>query len=125
MKRDNLLNQLQDAYERLAEAAKMEPTHDIIVDGTIQRFEFTFELTWKTLKAFLEDQGILCYSPKTCLREAYRMGWIDDESSWLSLQKARNLTSHVYNQIMAREIYNEVVASHEIIAALISTLKTL
>jgi predicted nucleotidyltransferase len=28
-------------------------------------------------------------------REAFKMGWIDNEDDWLSLLKARNMTSHV------------------------------
>lgn len=45
------------AYNRLTEGLNLEPQNSIIIDGVIQRFEFTFELSWKLLKAYLEYQG--------------------------------------------------------------------
>ncbi|WP_258876466.1 nucleotidyltransferase substrate binding protein [Clostridium sp. CM028] len=38
------------ALARLDEALKKDITDDIIIDGIIQRFEFTFEQSWKVMK---------------------------------------------------------------------------
>ena len=110
MKKDKRLTQFSQAHGRLEEALAMPLSQPLVLDGTIQRFEFTFELAWKTLKVFLEDQGIQCQSPKGCLREAFRLGWIadEDEEKWLALLQARNMTSHVYNEKMALEIYQTI-----------------
>ncbi|KJR44638.1 hypothetical protein UF75_4986 [Desulfosporosinus sp. I2] len=48
------VNNFKNALSRLKEGiAKYNGTDDLLRDGVIQRFEFTFELAWKTLKAGL------------------------------------------------------------------------
>lgn len=123
MKKDKLLSQLKDAYARLEEALKENLSNPLAVDGTIKRFEFCFELSWKSMKAFLEEEGITCNSPRGCLKEAYQFGLIDSEEGWLSLLKARNLTAHVYNKKMAGDIYDEVCRNHAEIGALLQRLR--
>ena len=76
----------------------------LVMDGTIQRFEFTFELFWKTLRRFLQREGIDTASPKNTLRHAYRRGLLEREQLWLDMLEDRNRSSHVYNAEMAREI---------------------
>jgi nucleotidyltransferase substrate binding protein (TIGR01987 family) len=51
------------------------------------------------------------------------MGWIDDEESWISLLQARNMTSHVYNEEMAVEIYEVIKNNHAQIQTLITELE--
>ncbi len=76
-KLEALLNQFQNALARFREVLDM-PENDVVRDSAIQRFEFTLDLSWKTLKALLEVQkGIVCASPKECFREAYRQGILD------------------------------------------------
>ena len=125
MKMETLLAQLEQAYQRLQEAIGISPEEPLALDGTIQRFEFTFEIAWKALKRYLEDQGIISHSPKGCLKEAFRMGWIGEEEPWLSLLQARNMTSHVYNEKMALDIYEEIKKNHGVFQSLIDQLKRL
>ena len=77
-------------------------------DSAIQRFEFSFELAWKTLKSFLASEGLVVKTPKDALREAYQLGWICDEAMWLAMLDDRNLTSHTYDKILAQEIYDRL-----------------
>ncbi|MEW6102659.1 MAG: HI0074 family nucleotidyltransferase substrate-binding subunit [bacterium] len=101
MKRDNLSKQLKDAYERLKEALAIPLSESpLALDGTIQRFEFTFELCWKTLKAILDDEGTVCYSPKSCLKEAF----------------------HLYNENIALGIYKTIKERHYLIDSLIKEI---
>ena len=67
----NALSRLNDGI------MKFHQTNDLLRDGLIQRFEFTFELAWKTLKAIFEDEGLIgLNSPKTVLREAFSRSYV-------------------------------------------------
>lgn len=101
------MQKLENAFSRLkggVEVAKDE----LDKDGVIQRFEFTFELLWKTLKMFLEYQGIDVKSPRDSLKEAFRMGLIDDEEIYLDMLEDRNLTSHIYDEEVSEEIFKRI-----------------
>lgn len=103
--------QLQNAIARLKEAiAEYEQTHSLAVrDGTIQRFEFCAELAWKATQDYLEEQGYLdVHSPKAVMRKAYLEGLVTDEQGWLSLLDARNKTSHLYDDEVADQVYQQI-----------------
>ena len=58
------LSDYKSAVDRLEEALK-EPESEIVIDGVLHRFEFTFELAWKTIKDALEhliNQNHLIFS---------------------------------------------------------------
>ncbi|MEJ8553427.1 HI0074 family nucleotidyltransferase substrate-binding subunit [Tepidibacter sp. Z1-5] len=74
------------------------------------RFEFTFELTWKFLKVYLEDQGINnINSPKSVLKAAYTERLINEEMVWLNMLRSRNLTSHIYSEKTGIEISESIL----------------
>lgn len=102
---------LNEAINRLEEGC-LSAKDDLEKDGVIKRFEFTFELFWKSLKIFLEDQGILCKSPKGCLIEAFRFGLLSNESVFLNMLEDRNLTSHVYDQLTSDKIFERIKAEY-------------
>lgn len=124
MKVQNQIQQLRRAYTRLLDAVKLGPDAPLAIDGTIQRFEFCFELAWKTLKTVLESEGITCTSPKSCLKEAFHEGIITDEQGWLALLEARNMTSHVYDEAMATKIYTLIQQQHPILGYLVIGLES-
>jgi nucleotidyltransferase substrate binding protein (TIGR01987 family) len=100
------------ALERFGEALAEDQSNPLAIDGSIQRFEFCFELGWKLIKKLLMDvEGIEALSPKRALQFAYQVGWIDDEVLWLKMLNDRNLTSHTYREDYALEIYSHL-ASH-------------
>lgn len=79
--------------------------NELLRDGIIQRFEFTFELAWKTLKEVFEEEGLIgLNSPKTVLKEAFSAGIIEDEKLWINMLLDRNATSHLYSENSAKEI---------------------
>jgi nucleotidyltransferase substrate binding protein (TIGR01987 family) len=95
------------AFQRLKEASEKAKT-DIEIDGTIQRFEFTFELAWKAIKYILEQEGLQCYSPKNCLKEAFSANLIENERTWLNMLGDRNLSVHIYDEKISREIFERI-----------------
>ena len=104
----SLLN-LNNVVIRLEEALSVKiDEHNLVLDATIQRFEFVFELTWKTMKKLLEALGKEATFPKLVIQEAYAAGWITDERLWLQMMQDRNLTSHTYKHELALEIYQKI-----------------
>lgn len=101
--------ELLNATERLKEALQ-EKENDIIIDGTLHRFEFTFELAWKTIKDYLEYSGIIegIGSPREIIKTAFANGIIEDGENWIKMMLARNSLSHLYDEEKSREIYNEI-----------------
>jgi len=104
---DYSLKRLRKAFARLQEGAQMANT-DLLRDGVVQRFEFTFELLWKTLKVFLEEKGVLAHTPKECLQQAFRLGWIGDDQVFVAMLEARNQMSHEYDESEAKKVFKQV-----------------
>lgn len=100
---------LKKALNRLEEALNENQENSLIVDGTIQRFEFTIEIYWKMLKRLLLSEGIEAKTPRETLKEAYSVGWLQNEQAWLQMLKDRNETSHAYDEEMARNILKNIV----------------
>jgi len=78
---------------------------DVVVDATIQRFEFTYELSWKLMKAYLEYNGNTeGVSPRRAIQESFKEGLVSDGEGWLQMLQDRNLTSHTYDSETALKI---------------------
>lgn len=103
----SMLN-LENALLRLKEALNEPKNNALIIDATIQRFEFVIELFWKTLKRLLNDQGVHATTPKEVLKKAYAAEWLKNETKWLQMLEDRNATSHVYDEEKAQEIYQHI-----------------
>ncbi len=101
------------ALIKLEESLEREETDDIVIDAVIQRFEFTYELSWKLLKAYFSYSGIAeVRSPREAFKEAFSMGLINDGTVWIDMLNDRNLTSHTYNQMEAKAIYNKIKSKY-------------
>ena len=75
----------------------------------VQFFEMCFELSWNTMKDYLEAQGFgVLKSPRASLKKAFEVGLIPDGTTWLKGLEDRNLTSHIYNEQVAREVENMI-----------------
>jgi nucleotidyltransferase substrate binding protein (TIGR01987 family) len=68
-------------------------------EGIIQRFEYTLELGWKTLKDKMEFDGLILDRiwPKVVIKEAFQAKCIDRIDTWLEMINDRNLLSHSYD----------------------------
>lgn len=110
MKKSDVLIRVKNfemALNRLIEAVN-KAEDDLDRDGVIQRFEFTVELLWKSLKFILKYNGIECYSPRNCIKEAFRTNIIDDDEIILDMLEDRNLSSHVYDEQVSKEIFERI-----------------
>ena len=97
------------ATNRLEEALQEEAT-DLNIDGVLHRFEFTFELTWKTMKDYLEYQGVIgkIGSPREIIKEAFSSNLIDNGEIWINMMLSRNNLSQLYDEEVSREIYDDI-----------------
>ena len=116
----------QQALSRLTEAvalSRQRPLSDLEQQGLVQVFEFTHELAWSVLKDYLEEQGFVdIIGSKNATREAFKNGLLDDGDSWMEMIRARNLTSHTYNEALAEEIFAAIPAYRELMAAWLKNL---
>jgi len=113
---------------RLAEAV-VQPESELIRDATIQRFEFTFEVVWKTLKFYLERQGHECGGPRATLKKAFVENLIstpEEADVWLQMLEDRNLTAHAYDEALAHRIYTHIVRDYaRLLASMARKIQTL
>ena len=111
-----LIKDFGKALERLKEAylrAENSDTDDYYFfrDSAVQRFEFTVEIFWKCIKSYLKEiEGIECRSPKSCIREFFSTGYLNDEETviFLKMIDDRNLTSHTYREEVAEKLFSEL-----------------
>ncbi len=101
------LSNFSNALRKLEEALK-ETGYSLSLDGTIKRFEFTFEMSWKVLKKFLLYEGTECTSVRDCIKKAYQTGFIREESAWLNILEDRNANAHIYYEKEAEKIYQKI-----------------
>ena len=117
MRKERFIERQADARASAARLheALMQPESDIIRDAIIQRFEFTFEVVWKTLKLYLERQGHECGGPRPTLKKAFAENLIpnpEEADVWLQMLEDRNLTSHAYDEALANRIYGHIVRDY-------------
>ena len=104
------------------------PEDEELRDACIQRFEYTFELCWKTLKRQLEEEvaspaEVNGYSFKQLIRVGGERGLVIDVVEWFDYREKRSLTSHVYDEEKARQVYAVISCFAESAASLLARLK--
>jgi nucleotidyltransferase substrate binding protein (TIGR01987 family) len=103
----------QKACNLLGEAVCLEVMSALEIEGMIQRFEFTFELAWKTLKDYLEDKGFTeVVGSRDAIRLAFANGIISEGEVWMEMLADRNLTTHLYDENKANRIARDIIDSY-------------
>lgn len=118
------------AYESLRKILerRVDPLSEeyvIVRDASIQRFEYTFEIFWKTLKDYLREREIVeCFSPANCFREALKAGVLSPEETeaCLEMLRSRNLTSHTYREETAQRLYPRLKGYAELMERILQRL---
>ncbi|MCK5595359.1 nucleotidyltransferase substrate binding protein [bacterium] len=113
------LSSLKKAVNSLEKAIKVADTQisgtvntdheEVIRTGVIQNFEFTYELCWKFMKRWLENnvsmESVDGVTRKELFRLAAESRLIDDVEAWFKYHEARNETAHTYDWKMAETVY--------------------
>ena len=123
---------LSKAVLRLREGLEryQRDTSDLQVrDGLVQRFEFTYELSHKLLKRYLErasanpdeiDQMPFADQIRTAAEQGLlRSGWPE----WRSFREMRGATSHAYDETVALKVVAGIPEFLEEAAFLLSRLE--
>jgi nucleotidyltransferase substrate binding protein (TIGR01987 family) len=104
--------------------ALAQPKNPYTRDATIQRFEYTFELSWKMLRRYLATEAAVdAFNLKDLFRQAGRQGILANVEAWFAYLKGRNLTSHTYNEKTAEETYQLAAAFLDDAQALVHELR--
>ena len=84
--------------------------NDLEKEGTVQRFEYTVELAWKSLKDYIEFSGVELRSitPKSVIKAAFAARIISDGQLWVDMIDHRNLLSHKYDQALLSQGLGEI-----------------
>jgi len=110
----------QKALRRFEEAlVKMEAQgeisdYELIRDSVIQRFEFTYEMTWRLLRLFLEKVKLVSLDQLTSPRQIFRVAAQVNILSSADLKivsdiiEDRNKTTHTYDEEVAEEIAHKL-----------------
>lgn len=86
---------------------KEDGFEDVYLDLVVKRFEFTYEMSWKALKRYLDFLGIEAINPRSVFKEAFAQNIISDENIWLDMIEQRNISSHIYDELEIREILDK------------------
>ena len=88
------------------QSCALDDFSDLEQEGIIQRFEYSFELAWKTMKDYLENSGVVLspVTPRAVIKEAFAANIIDDGDGWIAMMLHRNQLSHTYDMVTFRQV---------------------
>ncbi len=98
----------EKAYLLLEQSTSIKSLTDIERAGLIQFFEMSFELAWKLIKDFLQEEGFAINSPKDAFKQAFQSELIKDGHVWIDAIGDRNLTVHTYDEQTAIEVEKKI-----------------
>lgn len=86
---------------------------ETIKAGVTQNFEFVYEKCWKHMKRWLEEnvnpESVDGITRKELFRMSIENKLIMDFDIWMKFHKARNLTSHTYDEDTTDEVFKVAV----------------
>ena len=99
--------------EEVVTLKELKELSELEEEGLIQRFEYTYELAWKTLQDLFKHKGYIdILGPTPVLEQALKDGYITDVVNWRKLKKSRELTSHTYNSETAENIVQDIYSDY-------------
>ena len=104
------LTHFSKALGQLRKFIEKDALNELEEQGLIQAFEYTYELAWNTLKDYFEAQGETNINgSRDAFRMAFKRGLIEDGETWMDMIKSRTLTTHTYNEDVAKQIATAIV----------------
>ena len=106
---------LEKSYLKLLTFIEKETYSELEQAGVIQFFEITLELSWKTLKDYLEAENIVVTFPRDVIKQAFAHNVITDGKLWLEALETRNILSHTYKEDVAITSFNLIKNKYSIL----------
>ncbi|MDR0356375.1 MAG: nucleotidyltransferase substrate binding protein [Deltaproteobacteria bacterium] len=103
------------SFVLFSEAVQLErELNQLEKEGGIQRFEYAFELGWKTMKDYLESEGVYLplITPATVIKAAFEAKLIQDGQVWMDALDARNKMSHTYDFSKFEQALSDISQSY-------------
>jgi nucleotidyltransferase substrate binding protein (TIGR01987 family) len=101
------------ALAQLAEFINKNELTKLEKIGMIKAFEFTFELSWNTIKDYFQYQGITeIQGSRDAFRTAFKQGLIEDGETWMNMIESRIQTTHTYNESVASDIAKDIINNY-------------
>jgi len=83
---------------------------DLEKEGLVQRFEYTFELAWKTMKDYLEAQDVEAKFPREAIKKGFQYEIIAEGEVWMEMLESRNIMAHTYDKELFQTAVNKITA---------------
>ena len=129
MEREEIKYQLElfkKAYDSMRKWIEKSVLNELERDWVIQRFEFTIELTWKTLKKILEfewwNNNLF---PREIIKEFAKKWIITEPKLFIDFLDLRNNASHNYDEDMIEEMFLFIKNNYKVFDELIKELENL
>ena len=96
------------SFEALKRSLEIENPSEVERGGVIQFYEMTFELAWKTIKDYLQEEGFEVKSPRAAIKQGIQIGLLENGHDWMDALEDRNLTAHIYDEETAVKVYQSI-----------------
>lgn len=99
-------NAFKKAFLKLKEFVETDNGSEKDRGAIINAYQYTFELFWKTLQRYMQQQEMLDeQGPGSVIRTAFQYNIIDNGPLYMSMLKDRNLVTHTYKEDVAEDIH--------------------
>lgn len=101
-----------DQAIKSTEDKEIDAFSDLEIQGTIKCFEMVFDLSWKTLQDYLDEQGYEMKGPKNILEQAFKDNLLKDGDEWAKMLDSRNKAAHAYDGDLAIDVLQKIRNSY-------------
>jgi nucleotidyltransferase substrate binding protein (TIGR01987 family) len=95
------LENLSKALSRLQEAVlgvDKEPHNRLYQIALVTCFQFTFELSWKVIKDYLNHTGVAVSLPREVIKQASHHQIVQDKQTWIDMLESRHILVQIYQE---------------------------
>ncbi len=122
MKKNMILMQLDRSYKKLLEAIETPLSQPLAIDGTIRRFEFTYEIACEAINTFFRDDEP-AKPRRNPLTQALSEGWIDEPETWMELMNSKNHAAFAFCEPLSKDVYDTIKKNHHVFDDLIASCR--